>query len=338
MRAIALQDAGAARVGLIERPEPACGPQDVMVSMRAIGLCGSDLAAYRGLTSIPSYPWVFGHEGCGEIVAVGERVTDRHVGDHVVIEPNYCCLHCAPCRSGRTSACVNRRSLGLTEPGIAAERVVVPAQFSWVVPADVPWVAAACLEPHTVARAAARRAGVRAGTRCLVVGAGSQGLLMCLHLRSLGAEPFVIEPHDGRRRLALDLGARAHEPAGPGYPVVFETSGAPAAFRVALDATDRAGQLVLIGQSHENVQHTTRELVQRQITIRGSLIYDHPDDFAEGARMPAAQFETLTAVMRARYRPEEVAQALHDAPGIAGKSWLDLTDGWDCDGARRDAP
>ncbi len=266
-----------------------------------------------------------GHEGGGEIVAVGAEVRGRRPGQVVVIEPNISCSHCAPCKAGQTSSCTNRRALGVNEPGIAAERVRVPAEFCWPVPDGTLSTTIAGFEPSVVARATVRRVGLHEGDRCLVVGAGSQGLMMCLYLHSLGLHPFVVEPHPGRLALALQLGARAHEPGLDGYPFVFETSGAQSAFRPALDAVGPGGQLVLIGQSSADVAITTRELVQRQLTVRGSLIYDHPQDFAEAVQVLDDGDAGIASVMQASYSPFDADRAFSEAGEIAGKSWLDVT-------------
>lgn len=102
-------------------PEPECGPGEVVVRVQGVGLCGSDLSVYDGHRELPRLPWVMGHEGGGEIVAVGSGVRDRRVGDRVVIEPNWACLDCPACRAGLTSDCPNRRIVGMNSPGILAE-------------------------------------------------------------------------------------------------------------------------------------------------------------------------------------------------------------------------
>ncbi|MFD0533344.1 alcohol dehydrogenase catalytic domain-containing protein [Actinomadura luteofluorescens] len=93
-----------------DRPEPACGPDDVVVAVHGVGLCGSDLAVVSGHRPVPALPWVLGHEAFGVVVAAGDRVADRYPGQRVVVEPNYPCLRCAPCRSGATAGCRSRRA------------------------------------------------------------------------------------------------------------------------------------------------------------------------------------------------------------------------------------
>lgn len=314
------------RIEVIEQPEPQCGPHDVVVRMRALGLCGSDLSVFDGRTSVPEQPWVLGHEGGGEIVAVGDAVTDRAVGEVVVIEPNLCCLSCRHCRAGNTSACTRRRSLGINAPGIAAEFIAVPAAFVWPVAEGTSPQTLACFEPYVVTKTAARRAGIRPGQECLIVGAGSQGLLLCVHLLGMGAVPYLTEIHEGRQNLAERLGAlRAPTAPARTYPLVFETSGSPAAFTGALAAVDRLGRLILIGQSATPVVLSTRDLVQRQITVIGSLIYDHPADFQSTATSVAAEEERLKCIVQAGFPPSQATAAFDEAGKVAGKTWIDLS-------------
>ncbi len=145
MKAIVYTGPGQVRV-VEDWPEPVCAPDEVVVQMRAVGLCGSDLSVYDGHRDLPSLPWLMGHEGGGELVEVGEQVSDRRVGERVVIEPNLSCLSCPACLSGVTSDCPKRRILGMNAPGVLAERVAVPAAFVLPVPAAWPDQVLACFE------------------------------------------------------------------------------------------------------------------------------------------------------------------------------------------------
>jgi alcohol dehydrogenase/L-iditol 2-dehydrogenase len=266
-----------------------------------------------------------GHEGGGEIVAVGANVKDRQVGGRVVIEPNFCCLACSHCRRGRTSSCLRRRIVGMNDPGLLAEHVAVPARFAWPVPATFSDRTVACIEPLAVARSAVRRSGVAAGDSCLVVGAGSQGLLACLALLAVGVHPHVVEPHEGRRALAADLGATIADPhTVNGYTYVFETTGVPAAWDTALSAVAPAGTVVMIGIGHEAVAVSIADLVRRQLGLRGMLIYDHPHDFADTVAAVERGDIVPERVIGAVYPPEQAGEAFASAPAVAGKSWIDL--------------
>ena len=181
-----------------------------MVRVGGVGVCGSDLALISRARRAPAYPWVLGHEAFGGIVAAGPGADATRVGQRVVIEPNYPCLRCPACRAGRTSMCPDRVLVGFTAPGLLAEYAAVPSAYAWPVPDRWSDGDAVCAEPLTVALAAIRRSGLRPGANCLVVGAGSQGGLLCLALAAHGVTPHVLEPDDGRLELAVSLeGGRA---------------------------------------------------------------------------------------------------------------------------------
>ncbi|WP_019816020.1 zinc-dependent alcohol dehydrogenase, partial [Saccharomonospora saliphila] len=313
MRAIVLSGPG--RVDTVDTwPEPRPREGEVLVAMRAVGLCGSDLGVYDGHRLTPEVPWVMGHEGGGEIVAVGPGVTGRYPGQRVVVEPNYGCRDCAACAEGVTSACAHRGIVGMNIPGLLAERVAVPAQFTWPVPDTVDDAALACVEPLAVARAAVRRSGVGPDQDCLVVGAGSQGLFVCQALRALGVRPRVTEPHAGRLALAEELGATPADPESAGVAhVVFDTVGVPDTWDLALRAVRPAGSVVVIGMSGREVSTSTLDLTRRQLTIRGSLIYDHPHDFRDTVDAVVRGALDPARVLRYRAGPDAAADAFAGA-------------------------
>ncbi|OEU86635.1 hypothetical protein DB35_23405 [Streptomyces abyssalis] len=337
MRAAALTAPG--RVEIVGVPEPVCGPHDVIVRMTAVGLCGTDVAVVRGARPAPRLPWVLGHEGVGEIVEAGEAVHGgRAVGERVAIEPNYCCGGCAACDGGFTSGCAGRVAVGLAVPGVLAEYVRVPAEFAHPAAAQVPTRDLVCAEPLAVARTAVRRSGAAPGDTCLVVGAGSQGLFVCASLDAAGITPYVLEPHDGRRALAVSMGAVPLEPAGSEpagseaeQPVraahVFETAGVPAALTSALRHAAPGGKITVIGMSGAPLELTPHELVSRQLTLTGSLIYDHPHDFAGTVAVMEAGAMAPHRVLGAEFAFEDAAAAFDAVATTPGKCWISFGGG-----------
>ncbi|TDE17816.1 alcohol dehydrogenase catalytic domain-containing protein [Actinomadura sp. 6K520] len=327
MRAIVLT--GPRRIEAVDSwAEPEPGRHDVVVEMAAVGLCGSDLGVHDGTRPTPALPWVPGHEGGGRIVAVGPDVRDRHVGQQVVVEPNYCCFSCPPCARGMTSGCEHRLSPGITVPGLLAERVAVPARFAWPLPAEVGAEVLACVEPFAVARSAVRRAGVAPGTDCLVVGAGSQGLLTCLSLAEAGARVFVTDPRADRVAMAGRIGARpVGTDEGRAFPFVFDTAGVPAAWETSAHNVATGGTVMVIGMSGEPVGLSTMELTRRQLQVRGSLIYDHPDDFAATVAAASGAASRLAGLLRPGVPPDQAERAFAEARTAPGKTWIDLS-GW----------
>jgi alcohol dehydrogenase/L-iditol 2-dehydrogenase len=215
--------------------------------------------------------------------------------------------------------------VGMNAPGLLAERVVVPARFAWPLPDGTPDELLACFEPLAVGRSALRRAGVTAGQRCLVVGAGSQGLFLSLSLLALGAEPWVTDPHEGRVALAEQLGARRAPLDGETYPHVLETSGAPQAFDTALRCVASTGTVTLIGLGHHPVQLSVADVVRRGLTLRGSIIYDHPRDFADTRDSLRDSDMRPQRTLNPGVAPEAAAEAFAEARTAPGKSWIDLS-------------
>lgn len=301
-------------------PEPHADSGQVVVRVGGVGVCGSDLALVSGQWHPPYTPWVPGHEAFGEIVAVGSGVGPERIGQRVAIEPNLPCLACPACRSGLTSGCSDRRSLGFSVPGTLAEQIAVPASFAWEVPGDWSDEDAVCTEPLTVALAAIRRSGICDvdAARCLVVGVGSQGAMLCAGLVACGLAPYVIEPHAGRLELAVEMGAFAAGTDDGAFDVVFETSGTSAALNSAVERATAGGTVVLIGLSSEPVPLATEAVVRRQLRIQGSLTYDHPGDFAAVIKRSLRPGR----VLRASYPLDEVERAFRAARKVPGKTWI----------------
>ena len=321
MRAVVLDAEPRALRLVSDWPEPQPGPGEVLVQVRGVGICGSDLALHAGRRQPPSFPWVVGHETFGEIVATGPGVDASRTRQRVVVEPNIPCGTCPACRAGRTSACPYRKVLGFSVPGTLAERIAVPAAFAWPVPPDWGDGDAVCAEPLTVAHTAIRRALAlsAAAEHCLVIGAGSQGTLACVALAAGGITPAVLDPQPGRRALAAELGARTAEPGEGGFGLVFETSGAPEALAEAVDRAARGGLIVLMGLNSQPVPLVTQRLVQRQLTLMGSLIYDHPGDFAA---VTGTGNRRAGRVLRACYPMAQAETAFRAAAAVPGKTWI----------------
>jgi len=304
-------------------PEPEASAGEVIVELTGLGICGSDLELWSGARPIGGgFPWLIGHEGIGRIVAVGDGVPENRIAERVVIEPNYPCGRCAACLAGRTSTCPNRVIVAINVPGLLQERVAVPAQFAWPAPRSVSDADLICTEPLAVARSAVRTSRLHSDDRCLIVGAGSQGLLVCQLAIALGARVSILEPQPGRRALAERLGAVSVEPDETRYPIVFETSGSAGGVRVALDLVQPGGRVTMIGIPHEDVPVAFAAIVRDQIEIKGSLIYDHPADFRA----------TLDLLARGAVAPSEiltppspfaaVGDAIAAARDVAGKTWI----------------
>ena len=315
---------GPGRVEVEGVPIPQCGPDDVLLRIEAVGLCGSDYAIYAGHWRFPR-PFVIGHEGYGRVVEVGSAVRDRAIGSLAVVEPNIVCGSCPPCGRGASSLCQQKRSLGVGTDGLCAEFARVPAAFAWPLPETIQLEDAVCIEPLAVALSAIRGSDARPGHEVTVFGAGSQGLLLTMALAALGIAPHVVDPQRQRLELARDLGARAasvEAPEGPSSDVVFETSGAPDALTAAIAATAPGATVVLIGFSHHPVLVDTVRIVRQRLRIQGSIIYEHPADFHSTVALVADGSIHPGRVIKRAFALNEADQALRTAPTLPGKSLI----------------
>ncbi len=305
-------------------PEPGLSPEAVIVQMTALGICGSDLAVWAGHRPPDAFPWIIGHEAIGRIVAIGDDVSDRAVGERVVIEPNYPCGVCLSCRRGRTSTCTDRVAVGINAPGLLRERAAVPSEFAWPAPAAISDEDLVCAEPVAVAHSAVETSGLGRGERCLVVGAGAQGLFLCQLAVALGATVSVIEPQPARLALAEQLGARSARPEEE-FPLVFETSGSGDGVLSALRLVAPGGTVILIGIPHGEIPVPVASLVRRQVHVLGSLIYDHPGGFQRTLELLSGRETNPGRILGEPFGLTDAQEALSSAASFAGKSWISFS-------------
>jgi L-iditol 2-dehydrogenase len=255
------------RLELIESPLPeAPRAGELLLRMRAVGLCGSDLHwwAEGRIHSTPArYPQILGHEPVGEVLAVGAGVQGFRPGDLVSVEPSLTCGHCEFCIAGRHNLCVHARFQGGPEaPGFLRDYAVIPAHNADRVPAGLSVHQATLIEPLAVWVHVYELEPVRLGDSVAVLGAGSIGLLGIAMAKQSGAELILAcdrVPH--RLELARRMGADEAVPAGGrqfvdavmdrtrgrGADVVFDAAGAPETIALGLKCLRPGGTLVLIG-------------------------------------------------------------------------------------------
>jgi len=231
---------GDGEVRVEERPVPRPGQGEVLVAMRACGICGSDLMPWYVDQKAPV---VLGHEPAGVVVeAVGPDLPAP--GTRVFVHHHVPCGVCEYCRRGHETLCAQFKATRI-EPGGFSELILVPALNAALdllaLPDSVSDEAATLIEPLACCVRGLDRARVDADTRLLVIGGGQMGLLIAQAALARGAEVTVAEPLAPRRALAQRLGARAVDPgqAGTGFTVVMLATGAPAAWDLALSAADR---------------------------------------------------------------------------------------------------
>ena len=191
-----------------ERPEPeGLLPDEVLVRVHTVGICGSDMHIFHGTNPFATYPRVWGHEFAGTVVSVGSGVRDLKAGDHVAAEPYLSCGHCYACRKGRGNVCSEVSVFGVHRDGGCRELVVMKRAKVHAVRADVPWKLAALAEPLTVGFQAADRGRVEKDDLVLIEGAGTIGLSALIAVKSLGARAVITDLYEEKLAYAEKFGA-----------------------------------------------------------------------------------------------------------------------------------
>lgn len=318
MRASVLRRAG--EVAVEERPVPTPGPDEVLVRIDAVGVCGSDVHYYehgRIGRYIVDRALVLGHEAGGTVVAIGAGVTGHEPGRRVSLEPGVPCRTCPQCLSGRYNLCPQMRFFA-TPPydGAFCEFIALPAAFAHPVPDGLSDDAAALIEPLSVGVWACRRAGVTVGSRVLVTGAGPIGLLAAQVARASGAAEIVLtDVNANRLALATRLGLQTVDVstapvAEAGYEpdVLLECSGIAGPTADAIGVMARAGRVVLIGMGDDLLRLPLSVIQERELWITGAFRYANTWPTAIG--LVTAGSVDLDALVTGHYGLAQVEQAL----------------------------
>lgn len=278
------------KLQVVEFEEPQIGDNDLLIQVRACGVCGSDIHGYDGSTGRRQPPLVMGHEASGVVARVGKNVTNFQEGDRVTFDSTVSCGECYFCRRGRINLCDNRMVLGVScdeyrRHGAFAEYVSVPNHICYHLPEQIPFEHAAMIEAVSVAVHAANRAPVTLGDTAVVVGSGMIGLLTIQAIRLAGCSQVIAVDLDSNRlklaqQLGADVGIKADEEdvvakvksltSGRGADVVLEVVGATPTVKSAIDCTRKGGSVVLVGNLAPKVELPLQSVVTREISVYGS--------------------------------------------------------------------
>lgn len=274
---------------MVELPVPPVAEHDVLIKVKACGICGSDVHGYDGSTGRRIPPIVMGHEAAGEIVATGGDVQGWNVGDRVTFDSTIYCGKCVYCRKGLVNLCNNRRVLGVScadyrQDGAFADYVAVPEHILYRLPDEMSFARAALVEPVSIAFHAVNITPITINDTAVVVGAGMIGLLVIQTLRLAGCGTIIALDTDSERlQIASQFGAdhcwlsdkqaaqRVLEVTGGlGAELAFDAVGINASFHTALACLAKNGALTLIGNLSPRIELPLQDVVTRQITLRGS--------------------------------------------------------------------
>ncbi len=294
-------------------PTPVAGPGEVVVSVRAVGICGSDIHGYTGESGRRIPPMVMGHEFTGVVERSAEA--NGWAGKPVIVRPFVHCGTCPECRSGRINLCRNRRFMGANAEGGMAESVAVPVGNLLPLDPNVTFAQGTLTEPLAVGIHAAGMAGDLRGKRVFICGGGAIGLLTLIAVREGGADAItVVDLLEERRQAAAALGATAtaapDSDVGADYDVAFDAAGLAPTFAQTLSAVELGGTAVALG-GWRSVPIDLRRLVAREITLRGSFNFT-PDEFARAARWLSEGRVDTARLMSGMQKLSEGARVFED--------------------------
>ncbi len=306
------------RLSFEDVPAPKPAELEVLVSVKACGICGSDVHGMDGSTGRRRPPIIMGHEAAGSIASVGSQVTDWSPGDRVTFDSTIYCGECEFCRSGQINLCLRRRVLGVSceeyrQDGAFAEFVKIPERILYRLPDTLPFEHAALIEPYAIASHAVRRAKIERIRSAVVLGAGMIGLAIIQMLKQAGCQQIIaVDVAPDRLAVALKCGATntidsSQENAletimactnAEGVMAAFEAVGVSATVELALRSVQRGGVVVLVGNIAPTVDFPLQNAVTRELTVLGSCASrgEYPaciDLLARGAVNPAPLISAL---------------------------------------------
>lgn len=272
---------------IIEMDKPAITEHDnVLIKMKAAGICGSDVHIYHGQNAAATYPRVIGHEMVGEVVEVGSNVTKIKVGDRVIVDQVVNCGECYACRKGRGNVCANLNVRGVHIHGGYREYIAVPESDVYVLPDNLSYEDAVMIEPATIAVQSCSRAELTKEDTLLILGCGALGSSILKIARLSGATIIAVDVVDekieeakkngatyGINLLKEDVVARARELTGGYGPTVsIDAACTKDSLATLLELTGNAGRVITMGFSVEPTAVTQFKITAKELDVRGSRL------------------------------------------------------------------
>ena len=304
-------------------PVPRPGPDQVLVKIKKLGVCGSDIHVYHGTHPYTSYPVTQGHEVSGQIVELGEYVKDCQVGQPVTIEPQVFCGRCYPCLHGKYNLCENLKVMGFQTTGTASEYFAVDASKVTPLPEGMTYSQGAMLEPLAVTVHAAKRFPDLKGARAVVLGCGPIGILLVQSLKALGAaQVLATDISDARLALAKELGAdyvvntmnedyaaALTAAFGPDRAdVIYECAGTDITMDQAIQNARKGSTIILVAVFGKRANVDLAKLNDSELDLNTSMMYRH-EDFVDAIRFVQEGKIRLEPLQSARFAFEDYGKA-----------------------------
>ena len=324
MRSIVISQPGSAAA--LEREIPKPGKGEALLKMLVGGVCGSDLASYRGQSAYVSYPRTIGHEFAAQVIEVEENTYGIRPGMIVTGNPYFNCGTCYSCRRGLVNACVHNETMGVQREGAFSEYFTMPVERIYD-GQGIPPKELALIEPFCISYHGVSRANVKPGDKVLVFGAGAIGILAAVAARSFGAKAYITDIAADKVELAVrefhldggfitrseeELPRFTHEITGDdGFDVTVEAVGAPSTFLNCVDAAASQGRVVVIGVAKHSADFNFLALQRKELNMFGSRGATKAD-FAATMQLVRDGFVDLTRLISRTYSVQDAASAFQD--------------------------
>ena len=317
---------GPERIEYSDIPKPEIEDDEVLMKIKSVGICGTDLHIYRGKMKVTT-PLIMGHEFSGIIESVGSSVKNLSIGDRVVGEHVVPCHVCHYCQIGKPNLCPNAKIMGLHRAGALAEYLAIPANLVYTIPDEMSFDEAALIEPLTIALYAIKNSGLLLDKNVAVIGQGPIGLLLDQAVKSAGGNVIGIETQARRLAFAKDrkwidvpidasnenVNAQIEKLFPVGVDVAIEAVGHESTAQMALDITSRAGRVLLLGVFEELSKLDLMSIVKKELHVHGS--WTCAFSFPEAIDLVTKGKIDLKSLITHRYNAVDGAQAFKDSLG-----------------------
>lgn len=283
------------KLAIVEQPLPSSPDADeIVVKIKAAGICGSDVHVYHGRSAFATYPRIIGHELAGEVYQAGSEVKNVKVGDRVAIDPVNSCGHCYACTIGRHNVCKNVKVFGAHMDGGFREYFKINSRNAFKIPDEVPWEFAATIEPYSIAAESVDRGDVSPDDTVLICGAGPIGLVILQAVKRVGTRIVMADIVDSRLGRASKMGADLvintkntdltkaimDFTANEGANLIFEATGNIGVLELCVSKlASQAGRVVVLGFPPEPAKISPLDIMRRELDIKGSRLnrYKFPE-------------------------------------------------------------
>ena len=311
------------KITIRQVPIPEPGPDQVLVRIKRIGICGSDIHVYHGTHPYTSYPVTQGHEVSGEIVRCGEYASKYQPGQKVTIEPQVFCGHCYPCLHGKYNLCEELKVMGFQTVGTASDYFAVDESKVTPLPDEMSYDEGAMIEPLAVAVHAAKRFPDIRGARVAILGCGPIGILTAQAAKALGAAKVMItDVSDVRLEYARTVGvdavvntkkedfreAMVREFGPDRADVIYDCAGNDITMNQAIQNARKGSTIILVAVFGKMANVDLARLNDSELDLNTTMMYRH-EDYVDAIRFVQEKKVQLKPLMSAHFALEDYLQA-----------------------------